>query len=77
MPTPPVTRTVTVWFNGGRNWSFTCSNTEAQYFVAYATGAEIVTEDGGYPSQHGGIFSPPSAPGRYIVWANVTDFQII
>lgn len=74
---PTTTRTITIWFTGGHTWSYTCSAQEAQYFVAYASGAELT--DGpstDYVTPHGGIFQPPSAPGRYIVWVNVTDFQI-
>lgn len=74
---PTTTRTITIWFTGGHTWSYTCPNQEAQYFVAYAQGAETVTVDSGYQTQYGGIFQPPSAPGRYIVWANVTDFQVV
>lgn len=72
-----MSKTITLWFTGGHTWSYTCPNQEAINFVAYATGAETVTEDGGYSSQHGGIFSPPSAPGRYIVWSNLSDFMIV
>lgn len=73
---PPVANvTVTVWFVGGRTWSYTCPATEAQNFTYYAAAGEATDGDPAYGT-HGGIFQPPSAPGRYIVWANVTDFQI-
>lgn len=68
---------ITVWFVGGRSWSYTCGAPEAQLFVAYASNSEQTDGPAGdYANTHGGIFQPPSAPGRYIVWANVTDFQI-
>lgn len=72
-----MSKTITVWFTSGRNLIYTCSATEAQTFVAYASQGELTDgPSNDYASTHGGIFQPPSAPGRFIVWANVTDFQI-
>lgn len=69
-------KTVTLWFVSGRTWSYTCPATEAQYFLAYASQGEADNHDPNSATYSGGIYQPPSAPGRYIVWRNLTDFQI-
>lgn len=73
----PATKTITIWFTNGRTWSYTCPAQEAQYFTYYAAAGEATDgPDNDYVGTHGGVFNPPSAPTRWIVWAHVTDFMI-
>lgn len=70
------TKQITVWFVGGHSWSYTCPAAEANLFVAYASNATLEVDSMEQQQTRGGIYQPPSAPGRYIVWRNLTDFTI-